>query len=263
MNFWEALILGIIQGLTEFLPVSSSGHIELGKALLDVEPKDPLLFSVMVHAATALSTLVVFRKTILDLFKDLFKFKWNEGTRYIFLIVVSMIPVGIVGVFFEQEIEVLFEGNILLVGCMLMVTAFLLFATTKISDKKQDVTIKRSVLVGIAQAIAVLPGISRSGATISTALLSGMGRQEAARFSFLMVLPPILGATLLKLKDYLEAGASVEVETQSLVVGFLGAFLTGWAACTWMIAIVKRAKLQYFAYYCGVVGIIAIISHWF
>lgn len=272
MELWEALILGIIQGLTEFLPVSSSGHIELGKVLLEAEPKDPLLFSITVHAATALSTIVIFRKVIWDLIKDLFKFKWNEGTRYVAMIALSMVPVAVVGVLWEDKIEVLFDKQVLLVGIMLLVTGVLLFLTTKAKEKTGSMNFKNGAIVGIAQAIAILPGISRSGATIATALLLGINKEQAARFSFLMVLPPILGATLIKGKKYLDGleeaavasatdPAMASVGGMELGVGFIAAFVSGLAACTLMIRLVKSSKLQYFSYYCFAVGILAIV--WF
>ncbi len=262
MGLLEALILGIIQGLTEFLPVSSSGHIELGKEILNVHVKDPLLFSIVVHGATALSTLVVFRKDIFSIIKELFAFKWNEGTSYSFKIILSMIPVGIVGVFLEDKIESFFEGQILLVGCMLLITGVLLYLTTRAKEKTGEVTFKNAGIVGLAQAIAILPGISRSGTTIAIALLLGINREKAARFSFLMVLPPILGAVALKVKDYLEVEHTSSTESignLALIVGFIAAFISGLIACQWMIKIVKKAKLQHFAYYCFFVGTIAII----
>ena len=261
MNALEALILGIIQGLTEFLPVSSSGHIELGKVILGVEPKDPLLFSIVVHAATALSTIIIFWKTIWEILRDLLKFEWNDATQYAVKIIVSMIPVGIVGVMFEEKIESLFNGQILLVGIMLIITGLLLFFSGKAQEKGSKVSFVQAIIIGLSQAIAILPGISRSGATISTSLLLGVSREEAARFSFLMVLPPILGATLLKVKDYLELSGQAGVEqmaTTSLLIGFVAAFFTGLLACTWMIKLVKKGRLIYFAIYCWVVGAIAI-----
>lgn len=267
MEWFEALILGIIQGLTEFLPVSSSGHIELFKALLGVDlESDSLLFSIVVHGATALSTIVVFRKTIADLILALLQFKWNDETKYIAMIAVSMIPVGIVGLLFEKEIEAFFDGKILLVGCMLLVTAFLLWLSTRVRKTTGEVNFLRATLIGISQAFAILPGISRSGTTISMALLLGVDRDKAARFSFLMVLPPIIGATLLKVKDLFKE-ESVEVATQAgigtlaLVIGFVAAFFAGVVACKWMIKIVKQSKLIYFAIYCSVAGLVAIISH--
>lgn len=272
MELWEALILGLIQGLTEFLPVSSSGHIELGKVLLGAEPNDPLLFSIVVHAATALSTIVIFRKVIWEMITDLFKFKWNEGTRYVMMIALSMLPVAVVGVLWEDKIEELFDKQVLLVGIMLLVTGVLLYMTTKAKEKTGKMNFGNSLIIGISQAIAILPGISRSGATISTALLLGINREQAARFSFLMVLPPILGATLIKGKKYLEqlaladdtaavAGTAGDVGAMELSAGFVMAFLSGLLACTLMIKLVKNSKLQYFAYYCFVVGIIAIVTH--
>ena len=269
MSIIEAVILGIIQGLTEFLPVSSSGHIELGKAILGIKMQDPLLFSVVVHGATALSTIVVFWKTIIDLFKGVLEFKWNYSTRYLFYIILSMFPVGIVGVFFEDKVEQFFEGQILLVGAMLIVTGILLYLTEKAKERTGEISAKDAIIIGLAQAVAILPGISRSGSTIATALLLGVNRAEAARFSFLMVLPPILGATLLKAKKYYELsnGAVQEVASNAdvapvsaaaLIVGFIAAFISGLLACNWMIRLVKNAKLQYFAYYCFIVGAIAV-----
>ncbi len=262
MGLLEALILGIIQGLTEFLPVSSSGHIELGKEILNVQVKDPLLFSIVVHGATALSTLVIFRKDILSILKELLAFKWNEGTKYSAKILLSMIPVGLVGFFLEDEIKSFFEGQILLVGYMLLITGILLFLTTRAKEKLGGITFKTAGIVGIAQAIAILPGISRSGSTIATSLLLGVNREKAAKFSFLMVLPPILGAVALKVKDYMEmeqAQSTESISSMALTIGFIAAFISGLFACKWMIRIVKRAKLQHFAYYCFTVGTLAII----
>lgn len=261
MSTLEALILGIIQGLTEFLPVSSSGHIELGKVILDVHTKDPLLFSIVVHAATALSTIVIFRKVIWELIRDIFKFQWNDATEYAAKILLSMIPVGVVGVLFEKQIEELFAGKVLLVGAMLLLTGVLLFLTTQAKETSGKVGYKEAIIIGITQAIAILPGISRSGATISTSLLLGVSREQAARFSFLMVLPPIIGATLLKVKKYVELSADAATEQMAstpLLIGFIAAFVTGLLACTWMIELVKRGKLIYFAIYCGVVGLLAV-----
>lgn len=259
MSFIEALILGIIQGLTEFLPVSSSGHLELGTYFLGVQSEDNLLFSIILHGATACSTVVIFRKDILEIIKGLLKFEWNESTRFAAMIVLSMIPVGIVGVFFEDQIASLFGGNILMVGAMLLVTAGLLAVTYFSKKNEGKITFKNSFLIGLAQAIAIMPGISRSGATISTALLLGVNKQKAARFSFLMVLPPILGAMLLKTKDFLEnPEIAAHVSGMSLSVGFIAAFLSGLLACQWMLSIVQKGKLIYFAIYCGVAGLLAI-----
>ncbi len=262
MSLIEAIILGIIQGLTEFLPVSSSGHLELGKEILseDGVPKEGLLFSVIVHAATALSTIVIYRKDILNLLKGLLQFKWNEETQFAAKIVLSMIPILIVGLLFEEQIEALFTGNIFFVGCMLLFTSVLLFLTHFAPQKSGEMTFGKSILVGLAQAVAILPGISRSGSTIATSLLLGVNKEQAARFSFLMVLPPILGAALLKFKKYLEAPAQ-EVVSEPIVLGagFIAAFVAGLLACTWMIKIVKRSKLTYFAIYCALVGLVAIV----
>ena len=261
MQLWEAIIIGIIQGLTEFWPVSSSGHIELAQALLGAEQVgDQLLFSLIVHAATALSTIVVFWKDIWELLRGLFRFQWNEETSFIAKIILSMIPVGVVGVAFKDEVESFFTGDILLVGSMLMLTGILLLITNTL-DKKTDrsVTFLQAIIIGLVQAVSVIPGISRSGATIATALLLGVGRGQAARFSFLMVLLPILGATLLELKKYIEKPALAEsISGMSLTAGFLAAFVTGVWACLWMIKLVKKGKLSYFGMYCLGVGVIAI-----
>ncbi len=259
MGIFEALILGIIQGLTEFLPVSSSGHIELGKAILNIQTSDNLLYSIVVHAATALSTIIVFRKTIFDIFKGLFEFKNNESLHYTLKIILSMIPVGVIGVLFEEKLEALFTGNVLLVGSMLILTGLLLTFTYFSKKTTKDISYGRAFIIGIAQAIAILPGVSRSGSTISTALILGVDKEKATRFSFIMVLLPILGATLLKLKDYFETPSLAGgISTPALVIGFLAAFISGLLACTWMISIVKKGKLIYFAYYCFAIGLISI-----
>ncbi len=347
MSFLEAIILGIIQGLTEFLPVSSSGHLELGKAILGSVPEEGMLMTVVLHFATALSTVVIFRKDIAGIFKGLFQFKNNEELRFSVLIVVSMIPAAFVGVLFEDQIDAFFSGNLLLVGLMLLLTGGLLFLADRAKDTEGKVTFARSIVIGIAQAIAILPGISRSGATIGTSVLLGIDRKRAARFSFLMVVPLILGAMAVKTKNYLEvndlegmiaeerievileeldkdlsidesqrlalsdillqkeyawqaivedhenafsleevsesflldltsngfsqeeiamiqaddlAGVRATKQTSMgiLLAGFLAAFVTGLFACTWMIQLVKRSKLKYFAFYCFAVGLGAI-----
>lgn len=260
MTPWEALILGIIQGLTEFLPVSSSGHIALGTYFLNVKSEENLLFSIIVHGATALSTMVVFRKDILKLLSDLFKFEWNESTQFITKIVISMIPVGVVGVLFEDKIEALFNDNIVFVASMLIITGVLLAFTYFSKPRNEGISFVKAFIIGLAQSIAILPGISRSGSTIATALLLGVEKSNAARFSFLMVLPPILGATLLKVKDVIEAPSlSSDISGMSLGIGFVAAFISGLVACQWMIAIVKRGKLIYFAIYCIVIAAIVMI----
>ena len=258
MSFWEALILGIIQGLTEFLPVSSSGHLELGKAIFgdNSVPEESLLFTVVVHAATALSTVVIFRKDILQILKGLLQFKRNEESEFSVKIIISMVPAAIIGILFDEQIESLFSRNILLVGSMLIVTGLLLFLADKAKNTSKDVSFLNALIVGISQAIAILPGISRSGATISTSVLLGIDRDKAARFSFLMVVPLILGKIA---KDILDGALTGDfVNSMPLVVGFTGAFVAGLAACKWMISLVKNAQLRYFSYYCFAVGAIAI-----
>jgi len=261
MTFFEALILGIIQGLTEFLPVSSSGHLEIGTYLLGVQSEDNLLFSILVHGATALSTVVVFRKDILNLIKETLKFEWNQATKFLVMVMISMIPVGIVGVLFEDQVEAFFGGRIVLVGSMLLITAALLSLTQYAKPKEGVLNNRNALVIGIAQAVSIMPGISRSGATISTALLLGINRETAARFSFLMVLPPIIGAMLLKTNDIIaDPTLAAQISPMVLIVGFVAAFLAGLGACRWMISIVKKGKLIYFAIYCAVVGSIAIIA---
>lgn len=260
MTWFEALILGIIQGLTEFLPVSSSGHLEIGSVLLGAQSSDNLLFAVVVHLATALATITVYRLEIRTIVKDIFKFEWNECTQFVAKILLSMLPVFIVGILWKDEIAALFIGNLILVGIMLLITGgLLLFANYK-KDGIKSVGFVPAFLIGLAQAFAVLPGISRSGSTIATALILGIERSKAARFSFLMVLIPILGASMLELKDYSENTAAHTIETSSLLIGFLAAFFSGFLACKWMIKIVRKGKLTFFAAYCFIVGIIAIIA---
>ncbi len=253
----DAVILGIVQGLTEFLPVSSSGHIELAEAILGVEQKESMLMTIVLHFATALSTIVVYRKDIGDIIKGFFQFKNNEETQFVFKIVVSMIPAALVGYFFEDWLEQLFNGQIMLVGFMLLVTSGLLYFADQAKNTNKDISFWNAFVIGIAQAIAILPGISRSGATISTSVLLGNDRTKAARFSFLMVIPLIFGAIAKKLVD---ADGVLEYSNGfALLIGFLAAFISGIIACNWMISLVKRAKLTYFSIYCLVVGSIAII----
>lgn len=259
MDVLDAVILGIIQGLTEFLPVSSSGHLELGKAILgDTSvPEESLLFTVVLHFATALSTLVVFRKDVFQIIGGLLSFKWNEETQFSLKIIVSMLPAVFVGLFFEKQLEALFGGNILLVGFMLLVTALLLWLADKAKNTGKKVSYTNAFIIGISQAIAMLPGISRSGATISTSVLLGNDKTKAARFSFLMVVPLIFGkiAKDLLSGELMESSADFSI----LLIGFIAAFIAGLAACTWMIALVKKSKLSWFAMYCFVVGLAAII----
>ncbi|WP_250433274.1 undecaprenyl-diphosphate phosphatase [Hanstruepera flava] len=259
MDIIDSIILGIIQGLTEFLPVSSSGHLEIGKAILGDEsiPKESLLFTVVLHFATALSTMVVFRKDIWLILKGILKMEWNEDLQFVSKIALSMIPAVFVGLFFEDELEQLFGGNIMLVGFMLLVTAILLLLADKAKDTYKKVTFGNAFVIGIAQAIAMLPGISRSGATISTSVLLGNDKTRAARFSFLMVVPLIFGKIA---KDIFSGDLTYEASNfTALSVGFVAAFISGLFACTWMIALVKKSKLSYFAIYCLIVGLGAII----
>ncbi|MBC2606769.1 undecaprenyl-diphosphate phosphatase [Pelagicoccus albus] len=259
MSLLEAIILGIIQGLTEFLPVSSSGHLELGKAILGIETTEDVTFTVVVHGATVLSTIVIFWRDIMDLFRGLFTTSWNESKQYIAMLIISSFPVIFVGLFFKDEVESLFTGNVLLVGCMLLLTGALLSFTYYSPKEGGPVTYKKAIIIGIAQAIAVMPGISRSGSTIATGLLLGVDKKKVARFSFLMVLIPILGANCKEILDG-EMANSV-VPPIGLIAGAIAAFLAGVLACKWMIAIVTRGKLIYFAYYCFAAGVIAIASH--
>jgi undecaprenyl-diphosphatase len=259
LDLLDAVILGIIQGLTEFLPVSSSGHLELGKAILgDTSvPEESLLFTVVLHFATALSTLVIFRKDVFEILRGLFSFKWNEETQFSLKIIISMLPAVIVGLLFEEQLEALFGGNILFVGFMLLVTALLLWLADKAKDTGKKVSYSNAFVIGVAQAIAMLPGISRSGATISTSVLLGNDKTKAARFSFLMVVPLIFGKIA---KDLLGGElTSSSTDLTALAVGFISAFIAGLVACTWMITLVKKSKLSWFAIYCFVVGIAAII----
>lgn len=261
-SIWHAIILGIIQGLTEFLPVSSSGHLELAKFILGDEsmPEESLLLTVVLHAATALSTVVVFWKEIKEIFQGLFQFKWNSEFQFSLKIIVSMIPAAIVGLFFDEEIDALFTGQILLVGSMLFITGLLLFLADKAQHTEKHTGFGHALLIGLAQAIAILPGISRSGATISTSVMLGIDREKAARFSFLMVVPLIFGKMA---KDILGGDISTDAATLlPLGIGFIAAFITGLIACKWMIKLVKKSQLKYFAYYCFAVGTIAIFWNW-
>jgi undecaprenyl-diphosphatase len=259
MDLIDSIILGIVQGLTEFLPVSSSGHLELGKALLgdDSIPEDSLVFTVVLHFATALSTLIIFRKDIVTLIAALLKFEWNEDTQFIVKIMISMLPAGFLGLVFESELEALFGNNIMLVGLMLIITAVLLFMADRAKKTTKKVGFWDAFIIGISQAVAMLPGISRSGATISTSVLLGNDKSKAARFSFLMVIPLIFGKIA---KDLLSGDLSYTTENfGSLSAGFIAAFLAGLFACKLMIRLVKNSQLKYFAYYCFVVGVLAII----
>lgn len=259
MGVVEAIILGIIQGLTEFLPVSSSGHLELGKEFFGGMDnlQESIQMSVVLHFATALSTLLVFRKDIAEIFNGIIR-REREALRFLYYIILSMIPATIVALLFEDQLEAFFGSNILYVGIFLIITAcFLLFSDRAISRGK-DVNTPESIIIGAAQAIALLPGISRSGSTIAVSLLLGVDREKAARFSFLMVIPLIFGKMA---KDIIsgEFHFSAEGNGIPLVAGFIAAFVTGVISCTWMIKLVKRSKLSYFAIYCFIVGAVAVI----
>ena len=259
MGIIEAILLGIIQGLTEFLPVSSSGHIEIGQALLGMESlkENEQLLSVVLHAATALSTIWVFRKDIGKILRGLFQPTWNEEWQFAIKVLISMIPAAFIGFFYDEALESLFEGRIRLVGIMLFITGALLFLADRAKNTDKDVHFFHAILIGLAQAVAILPGISRSGATISTSVLLGIDREKAARFSFLMVVPLILGKMA---KDILDGKLQLSNELAiPLLAGFLAAFFTGLLACLWMIQLVKQSKLSWFAFYCFIVGSIALI----
>ena len=260
MSWFEALVLGIVQGLTEYLPVSSSGHLAIGSALFGIEGEENLAFTIVVHVATVFSTLVILWTEIELIFRGLFKFQMNSETRYVINILISMIPIGIVGVFFKDTVEAIFGSGLLIVGCMLLVTAALLsFSYYAKPRQKENLSMKDAFIIGLAQACAVLPGLSRSGTTIATGLLLGNNKAKLAQFSFLMVIPPILGEALLDVLKLVKGeNIAGDIPMLSLVVGFVAAFLSGCLACKWMINIVKKGKLIYFAIYCAIVGLITI-----
>lgn len=260
MSWIEALILGVVQGLTEFLPVSSSGHLTIGSALLGLSGEENLTFAVAVHAATVLSTIVVLRKEVSVLFRAFFSFKWNKDTRMVCKILLSMIPVGIVGLFFKDYVEAIFGSGLLIVGCMLLVTAALLaFSYYAKPRQKEEISFTDALIIGIAQACAVLPGLSRSGSTIATGILLGDKKEQVAKFSFLMVIIPILGEAFLDLMKGGFSPAESGISAGVLITGFLAAFVSGTLACRWMINLVKKGKLVYFAYYCVAAGVFAIV----
>lgn len=261
MDWIQALILGLVQGLTEYLPVSSSGHLAIGSYLFGVDGEDNLAFTIMVHVATVLSTLVVLWKEIDWILKGLFKFQLNDETKYFINIVVSMIPVGIVGVFFKDKVEEVFGSGLLIVGIMLLFTAVLLtFSYYAKPRQREHITLRDAFIIGLAQACAVMPGLSRSGSTIATGLLLGNKKEKLAQFSFLMVIPPILGEALLDvLKGIKGEQAFGNIDVLPLAVGFVAAFVSGCLACKWMISIVKRGKLIWFGLYCAVAGAATIV----
>ncbi|MGP1437091.1 MAG: undecaprenyl-diphosphate phosphatase [Phocaeicola sp.] len=263
MDWLQALVLGIIQGLTEYLPVSSSGHLAIGAALFGVDGEDNLTFTIAVHIATVLSTLVILWKEIVWIFNGLFKFRWNDETKYVVNIIISMIPIGIVGLFFKDKVEEIFGSGLFIVGLMLILTAILLaFSYYAKPRVKEHITKKDAFIIGLVQACAVMPGLSRSGSTIATGLMLGDKKEKLAQFSFLMVIPPILGEALLDGMKIVKGSAegSTDISLTALIVGFLAAFIFGCMACKWMINIVKKGKLIYFAIYCAIIGLITVIG---
>ena len=263
MGVIEAIILGVIQGFTEFLPVSSSGHLELVKFMLgeDAVPKESLTFTVILHFATALSTVIIFRQEVYQIFKGLFQFSWNEETFFSLKIIISMVPAVIIGLLFEEQLELFFSGQILLIGMMLLLTAVLLILADNSKTTDVKTTYKSAFIIGVAQAIAMLPGISRSGATISASVMLKIDRTRAARFSFLMVVPLIFG----KIAKDLLGGDLILENTQvfPFFIGFLTAFISGLVACKWMLLLVKKSKLYYFSIYCSIVGLSAIFYSYY
>lgn len=261
MDWLQALVLGLLQGLTEYLPVSSSGHLTIGSYLFGLNGEDNLAFTVVVHVATVLSTLVVLWKEIDWILKGLFKFKMNDETKYFINILISMIPVGIVGVFFKEQVEEVFGSGLLIVGCMLLVTAVLLvFSYYARPRQRENISPFHAFIIGLAQAVAVLPGLSRSGSTIATGLLLGNKKEKLAQFSFLMVIPPILGEALLDVVKGLKGEEAFGgIDALPLIVGFVAAFVSGCVACKWMINIVKKGKLVWFGVYCAIAGAATIV----
>lgn len=261
MTIFEAIVLGVIQGLTEYLPVSSSGHLAIGSALFGIEAENNLVFTVMVHVATVFSTLVILWKEIVWVINGLFKFKLNDETKYVFNILISMIPIAIVGLFFKDSVEAIFSSGVLIVGVMLIVTALLLTLTHYIKPRQKDkISNRDAFIIGLSQAVAVIPGLSRSGTTIATGLLLGNNKANLAQFSFLMVIPPILGEALLdaiKISQGLDVTGTVS--GSALLAGFITAFIAGCIACKWMLNIVRKGKLIYFAIYCAIVGLATIL----
>lgn len=273
MSTLEALLLGLLQGLTEYLPISSSGHLTLGQSFMGItDPEEVLPFTVMVHVATVLSTIVILHKEITWIFKGLFKFpasdsnagllnRLNEQQRYALAIIISMIPIGIVGVFFKDYVENLFSSMYVVGICLLITSALLTFSYYAKPRNKENVSIKDAFIIGLGQAFAVLPGLSRSGTTIATGLILGNSKKNMAQFSFLMVIPPILGEALLETLEMFENGIGAafgNISPTALVAGFFAAFVSGCVACKWMISIVRKGKLIYFAYYCLAAGIATI-----
>jgi undecaprenyl-diphosphatase len=257
MNLFEAIILGLIQGLTEFLPVSSSGHLELGKYLFGINPEANFYFSIAVHGATVLSTILVLWKEIADLAKGFFRFQWNEETSYIVKIIISMIPTAIAGFFLKEIAESYFTGDMTSLGIQFIITAVFLLMTLVIKPKERPIGFVDSFIIGIAQAVAILPAISRSGATIATGMMLGNKKSDIAKFSFLMVLVPVIGANLVEMKsgEFTTGGTSFMV----ILAGFITAFISGYFACKWMINLVKKGNLGWFAVYCIAIGVFSIL----
>jgi undecaprenyl-diphosphatase len=257
MSVIEAIVLGLIQGFTEFLPVSSSGHLEITKSLFGIDPESSFYFTVAVHGATVLSTIVVFWKEILNLLTGSLKFKLNDESSYSLKIIISMIPVGIAGILLKDPIESLFNGNLVFIGLMLLVTSGILAAAHFMRKGERPIGYKDAFIIGIAQAVAVIPGISRSGSTIATGLMIGNKKDEIARFSFLMVLLPVIGANFLEI--FSDGKNMNDTGTGIIIIGFIAAFVSGYFACRWMITLVRRSKLIWFSVYCAVVGLVSII----
>lgn len=275
MNTFQALIMGLLQGLTEYLPVSSSGHLTIASELFGIDGESNMTFTIAVHVATVLSTLVILGSEIGKILKGMcnplsprslkgngtFLNRLNPDQRYVLNILVSMIPIGIVGVFFKDQVEEIFGSGLLVVGiCLLLTAALLTFSYLARPRQRENISLGHAFIIGLAQAVAVLPGLSRSGSTIATGLLLGNKKEKLAQFSFLMVIPPILGEALLDvLKMVKGEEATGGIDTLPLIVGFVAAFISGCAACKWMIGIVKKGKLIYFAYYCAIVGVASIV----
>lgn len=264
MEILEAIVLGLLQGLTEYLPVSSSGHLVIASKLLGVEAEENLTFTIVVHVATVLSTVVILWREIWWVLRGLFEFKMNDSTRYAISILISMIPIGLVGIFLKDTVEEVFGSGVTIVGVMLIVTSLLLtFAYYARPRAKETVSYLDAFVIGLSQACAVMPGLSRSGTTIATGLLLGNKKETMAQFSFLMVIPPILGEALLDgvklLGDNAEAMSASTISPLTMLAGFAAAFLSGCVACKWMINIVRRGKLLWFAIYCAAIGILSLI----
>ena len=260
MSVIEAIVLGLIQGLTEFLPVSSSGHLEIGHALFGLDGGENLKFDLLLHGATVLSTIVVFWKDIIGLIAGIFKFRWDDNNKFVAKLIISAIPVAIAGFLFEEEIENMFSGNLIFIGAMLLITAILLSIANYAKKGVREIGFWDALLIGIAQMIAVTPGISRSGATIATGMIIGNDKTNLAKFSFLMVITPIVGANFLKIVSGDFSASSGSVGMIPMIAGFITAFTVGLLACKWMINIVRKGKLIYFAIYCAAIGLIAIFA---